>query len=76
MAEDTATIHDFLQNRVNVNFPILLDRDGKALQDWQVFAFPSSYIIDKHGKIRYALFGSLLWDTPQVTEIIDKLLIE
>jgi len=76
MAEDTDTIHEFLKNRVNVSFPILLDFDGKALKDWQVFAFPSSYVIDKKGKIRYALFGSILWDTPQVTVIIEKLLAE
>jgi len=76
MAEDKATINDFLQNRVNVSFPILLDHEGKALKDWQIIAFPSSYIIDTQGKIRYALFGSILWDQPEVIEIIDKLLKE
>ncbi len=76
MAEDHKTITEFIQNRVRVSFPILLDSDGKALQDWQVFAFPSSFVIDKQGKIRYALFGSILWDTPQVYEIIDKLIKE
>ncbi len=74
MAEDHKTITEFIQNRVHVSFPILLDSDGKALHDWQVFAFPSSFVIDKKGKIRYALFGSILWDTPQVYEIIDKLI--
>ncbi|MFV2059597.1 MAG: redoxin domain-containing protein [Gammaproteobacteria bacterium] len=76
MAEDVATIKDFIQNQVNVSFPILLDSDGKALQDWQVFAFPSSFVIDKTGKIRYALFGSILWDKPEVIEIIEKLINE
>ncbi len=76
MAEDSNTINDFIQNKVHVSFPILLDHDGKALQDWQVFAFPSSFIIDAHGKIRYALFGSILWDTPEVIDIIDKLVKE
>lgn len=76
MAEDSNTIKDFVQNQVHVSFPILLDSDGKALQDWQVFAFPSSFIIDAHGKIRYALFGSILWDTPEVFDIMDNLIKE
>ncbi|MFV1983368.1 MAG: TlpA disulfide reductase family protein [Thiohalomonadales bacterium] len=76
MAEDKQTIRNFLQNRVNVSFPILLDLDGKALLDWQVFAFPTSFVIDKQGKIRYALFGSILWNTPEVIEIIEELLSE
>jgi thiol-disulfide isomerase/thioredoxin len=73
MAEDVVAINDFIQNQVNVSFPILLDTDGKSLQDWQVFAFPSSFVIDKKGEIRYALFGSILWDTPEVIEIIEVL---
>lgn len=76
MAEDSDTITQFINERVQVNFPILLDSNGKALQDWRVFAFPSSFVIDKQGSIRYAVFGSMLWDTPQVYEIIDKLIKE
>ncbi len=76
MAEPISTITDFVTNQVQVSFPILLDSDGKALKGWQVYAFPSSYVIDKQGKIRYALFGSILWDTPEVIETIDKLLNE
>jgi len=76
MAEDKATIEQFIQTKVKVSFPILLDLDGKALKQWQVFAFPSSFVIDRHGQIRYALFGSMLWDTPEVIDIIDKLLLE
>lgn len=76
MAEDKPQIRVFLKTKVNVNFPILLDKDGNALKQWQVFAFPTSYIIDKKGQIRYSLFGSIEWDQPQPVSIIKKLIDE
>ena len=76
MAEDTQTIKKFLHEKVKVNFPILLDKDGQALKRWKVFAFPTSYIIGKQGKIRLALFGSIDWMKADVIEKIQVLLVE
>ncbi|BBP43860.1 redoxin domain-containing protein [Thiosulfativibrio zosterae] len=75
LAEERAVIKQFKQQHP-LNFPVLMDLQGQAVQDWQVFAYPSSYLIDKQGKIRYALFGSYDWQNPQALNIINELIHE
>ncbi|MHB8921358.1 MAG: TlpA disulfide reductase family protein [Halothiobacillus sp.] len=75
LAEDKAAIDTFL-NAHPVNFPVLQDPSGSAVQTWQVFAYPSTYLIDKKGKIRYALFGGAEWDQPDQVKKIRELLAE
>jgi thiol-disulfide isomerase/thioredoxin len=76
MAEDKGSIQDFLKKMVNVDFTILMDKDGAALGRWKVFAFPTTYIVGKAGRIRYALFGSIDWDNQDVLDKIAGLLNE
>jgi len=68
MAEDKATVQEFLSTKVKVDFPVLFDFDGQALQAWKVYAFPTSFVVGKNGLIHYALFGSIEWDEPQIVE--------
>ena len=76
MAENKATIMQFLKTKVQVDFTILQDSDGSALKRWKVFAFPTSYVIGKKGKIRRALFGSIDWMNTDVVGKIDMLVNE
>jgi len=61
---------------VPVPFPILLDSEGERLKPWQVFAFPTSYVVDKQGRLRLGLFGSIEWDSPEVLARLEPLLVE
>jgi len=76
IAEDQSTVENFLQTKINVDFPILMDTAGNALRQWNVMAFPTSFVIDKQGKMRYALFGSIDWDTAEIVNKIETLVKE
>lgn len=75
LAENRAAIDTFLKAHT-VNFPILQDPTGSAVQTWQVFAYPSTYLIDRKGRIRYALFGGSEWDQPDPMAKIRHLIAE
>ena len=55
-AED---VRAFLQ-KLPVNFPVVLDQEGTSLKPWQVFAFPTSYVVDKQGRVRMGAVGQRL----------------
>ena len=76
MAEDKKTVEQFLNSKVSISFPILFDSKGSALKRWGVFAFPTSYVIDKAGNIRYALFGGIDWETKDIIKKISQLIDE
>lgn len=73
LAEQPEDFADFLAKNP-VNFPILLDPKGQAIQDWRIIAYPTTYLIDRQGQLRFALFGGTEWDQPHHLEIIHQLL--
>ena len=73
MGEDSTTIEIFLQ-KMTLNFPILLDSDGAILKQWKIFAFPTTFLVDREGNIAYALFGGLEWDSPEAVAVVDELM--
>lgn len=75
LAEDRVAIQAFLDEHP-VNFPVLQDPSGSAVKTWQVFAYPSIYLIDKQGQIRFALFGGTEWDQASHLQKIEPLLSE
>jgi thiol-disulfide isomerase/thioredoxin len=76
MAETDAEVNTFLPDRMKRDFVVLMDRDGEALKRWKVFAFPTSFVLDKQGRIRYGLFGATEWDSWDNKQVIRKLLAE
>lgn len=75
LAEQVQDFEPFLKDNP-VNFPVLLDPQGQAIKDWRIMAYPTTYLIDKQGQIRYALFGGTEWDQPHHVERIQQLLNE
>ena len=44
-----------------------------TIRRWRVFAFPSSFILDRQGRIRYSVNTAIEWDTAEVRAVIDRL---
>ena len=75
LAEQVEDFEPFLTANP-VNFPVLVDPQGQAIKDWRIMAYPTTYLIDKQGQIRYALFGGTEWDQPHHIERIQQILNE
>jgi thiol-disulfide isomerase/thioredoxin len=61
------------QKMLNVNFRVLLDTSGQAAENWNVAVYPTSYLIDKTGHIRFMAYGALDWDSAAIKEVIETL---
>jgi thiol-disulfide isomerase/thioredoxin len=75
VGEDRARVSQFLR-QVTVELPVLMDYDGRIAKDWMIYVYPSSYLVDYQGKIRYAYLGALQWDSIENLRIIRSLLSE
>jgi len=75
LGEDKEAISKFAK-KYKINFSILLDPNQKEAKLWKIFAFPTSFIIDKTGKIRYSIAGGFEWDSAEAEEIINALMNE
>ncbi|MCL2186018.1 MAG: TlpA family protein disulfide reductase [Treponema sp.] len=67
------TVNLFIQNKKHT-FPVPLDINGSVSSTYGIEAIPTSFIIDRRGKIIGKLIGSIQWDTPQVLAAFEALL--
>jgi thiol-disulfide isomerase/thioredoxin len=66
-------IDDFLVKRP-LALPIPRDSDGAVGMAWSVRTFPTSFVIDADGRIRYWVIGEVDWLSPSVESRIRELL--
>lgn len=52
----------------------LRDPEGKTMKDWNVYGFPSNFLVDQAGILRYGSFGAVEWDEAENRQLIDSLL--
>ena len=58
---------------VPVTFPIVYDRDGAAAKAWKVRGYPTSFVLDSSGRIRYWFVGELDWSRADVVSVIGSI---
>jgi len=73
LQEGEPRIRGFLK-KVPVTFPIVRDTDGAVTRTWQARVFPTSYLIDAEGRIRYVLVGATDWSAPELARAVEALL--
>lgn len=62
------------KERLDLDFVILRDASARAFRAWKVRVFPTSYLIDPQGKIRYAAVGPIEWDSEEAVQAVEGLL--
>lgn len=75
VGESVEVMQRFLADKP-VDFPVLMDRDGEALRRWGVYAFPTTLVVDRRQRLRYAVFGAFDWSSDEVIETLRPLLAE
>lgn len=58
--------------RAGLTFPILVDDAKENWNRWGNSMWPSVYLIDKHGDIRYWWYGELTWQNAQGEQLLRR----
>jgi len=64
------------QLEVDPTFTMLFDTDSKVSQAYRVQGLPTTFLIDKKGRVRYRAIGGREFDHPDVEKQIKKLMDE
>jgi thiol-disulfide isomerase/thioredoxin len=75
--EDDGTIFAFTGTLESApTFPLLLDLDGRAMRQWPVKGLPTSFVVDKRGRIALRAVGGRDFDSPAVVAQVQALISE
>lgn len=61
---------------ISFELPVLLDTHKDAFTSWGASVLPTSFLLDKQGRIRYRVQGDTEWDSEEVVALIEALINE
>ena len=61
---------------INFGLPVLLDTRKDTFNSWGASVLPTSFLLDKQGRIRYRVQGEIEWDSEDVVALIETLINE
>jgi thiol-disulfide isomerase/thioredoxin len=73
LQESPRTVGAFM-DKLGLSFPAALDQQGSTGAAYGVMAIPTTYIVDREGRIIARVRGSLNWDNPKLFSAFDTLL--
>jgi thiol-disulfide isomerase/thioredoxin len=71
VGEDPDTVFSFAGTP---EFPVLFDRDSKAMAGWSVKGLPTTLLIDRQGRLAFRAAGGREFDDPNIVATIRQLL--
>jgi peroxiredoxin len=71
--EESRDVSAFMR-RNRLTFPAALDESGEVSSDYGIEAIPTTYIIDRSGKVVLRVVGSLNWNNPKIIAAFETLL--
>lgn len=57
----------------NIHFPVLLDRERRILQSYEIDGFPITYLVDGQGYLIAKKIGQVHWDDPKIISFFENL---
>lgn len=64
-------VEEFVYDEFEMDFPVLKEESGDLMDEYNVFAFPTSYMINPDGHIQYVRPGAMDYD--EMKEQLDKM---
>lgn len=75
VGEDADTVEAFLSQLDGGHaFPILLDTHGRTMRAWGTGGLPTTYLVDRQGRIAYTAVGGREFDHPDIERTVRELL--
>jgi thiol-disulfide isomerase/thioredoxin len=75
VGEDTDTILTFTsQLDTQPGFPLLLDTRSRTMREWKVAGLPTTYLVDRRGRIVASAIGGREFDHPELVATIRAVL--
>ena len=69
VGEDADTVFSFTgQLDPAPSFPMLLDMDSRAMQDWKIKGLPTTFVLDPAGRVIYRAVGGREFDHEEVIQ--------
>ena len=73
--EGPGIIDDFARENPH-SFPVVFDLEGKVQNQYGVYKFPETFIVNKKGIIVERVIGAIDWTDPKVLTYFNKLMQE
>lgn len=73
VGEDPETVFSFAGT---TDFPVLFDRDSQAMTRWSVKGMPTTFVVDRLGRLALRAVGGREFDDPAIVAQLNELLTQ